>query len=349
MRYILLKKLISVSLIFLFCLSSSHAGVNPFKKTKHYSFGDDINWYESDGEAIKSGKVRESSDVYYYHLKVNKARLLLRLGKNDPSGQLENTRTLDALAIIDVKVDGKRLPAFNWCIQNQQDFANKLKQNAVVANDACINSQGRGDFIIFLDEETRQILQQASLMEFVIEPYGRTILLSYSMQGFSAVMRKINPPIAIQPVLESKQKSPAKVIAKPVVKPKSKSKPKPKPKPKPIKMCKAEPPADFSSIVSAIAYPCNQGKKKSAAESKINNQVELEKKKIAAQLIADEEVRRVKKRVHEDEIRDAQWQKKQNSLWLKRCKRHWDKGKSPCYCEKVFEQAPAGVVNSCEK
>ena len=233
----LTRKIFSASLLsLLFIISgASQANVNPFKKSKDLNFGDDVPWYENAGAIIKSGAERSGSDTNYYHLNIDKFRLLLRMGKNDPSGELINTRTLDKLAIADVKVDGRRLPVFDWCLNNQQNPTRTLTQNAVVVNDTCINAGGGGDFVINLDKPTKQLLKIARKLEFIVEPYGRPLRLTYSMAGFAPLMEKIDRPAPVAAPRPAPVPKPKPVVAKP----------KPKPKPKPVKMCYAKAPADF--------------------------------------------------------------------------------------------------------
>ncbi|RDH82594.1 MAG: hypothetical protein DIZ80_09930 [endosymbiont of Galathealinum brachiosum] len=320
---------------------SSFAGVNPFKKSKNYTFGADAAWYENNNTAIKSGSVRDGSDTNYYHLNIDKYRLLLRMGKNDPSGELENTRLLDGLAIAEIKTDGRRLPIFNWCLQNQQNPGKKLKQNAIVANDVCINAGGGGDFVINLDKESHNILKSANVIEFIIEPYGRPVKLTFTMSGYAPLMAKINKPVPPPaPVVKKVEPKPAPVVV---------AKPKPRPKPKPVKMCYARPPIDFKSAVPAIAYPCKNEARKSNAETKISARVEHEKKKMAAELKAADDEKLARQKSVEDNKREAEWDAKQSALWVSRCERHWAKNRSPCYCEKYMDQAPEGVVNTCGK
>ena len=327
------------------------SGVNPFKKSKNYTFGPDVAWYENNDTAIKSGSIRDGSDTNYYHLNIDKHRLLLRLGKNDPSGELENTRLLDSLSITEVLIDGQRLPLFDWCLQNQQNPGKKIKQNAIVANDVCINAGGGGDIVFNLDDETRDYLKHAESLEFIVEPYGRPLKLVFSMSGYAPIMAKINKPIP-PPVVKKPVPPPVAVvkpIPKPKPKPKEKPKPKSKPKPKPVEKCYANAPASFKSTVPTISYPCDNAAKKSQAEKKISAGVAREKKKIAARLQADKNKKLAKERKVVDEKRDAEWDKKQAALWVSRCKRHWAKNRSPCYCEKYLYQAPAGVKSTCEK
>ena len=316
----------------------SNAGVNPFKKAKNYTFGTEAPWYERRESVTKSGSVRSGADTNYYHLNVDKHRLLLRLGKNDPSGELVNTRRLDALAIVDVKADGRRLPIFDWCLSNQHNVTKKLKQNTIVANDVCINADGGGDFVINLDEQTKRIIKSAKTLSFIVEPYGRPVKLSYNMSGFSEFAIKLDKPVPAPVVKAPKPVSPVAAV-----------KEKPKPKPKPVKMCSSKAPADFQSAVTAITYPCNNAIKKASASKKIKARVEQEKKKMAMELEAANREKLARQKAVEDNKREIQWALQQAEIWVKRCQKHWAKGKSPCYCEKYIDRAPEGVTSSCGK
>ena len=318
----------------------SNAGLNPFKKAKNYTFGTEVPWYESRESVTKSGAVRNGADVNYFHLNVDKHRLLLRLGKNDPSGELVNTRSLGALAIAEVAADGRRLPIFDWCLSNQHSVTKKLKQNTIVANDICINADGGGDFIINLDEQTKRIIKSAKTLSFIVEPYGRPVKLSYSMSGFSELAAKLDKPVPTPVVKAPKPALPVAAV---------KAKPKPKPKPKPVKMCYSKAPADFQSAVTAIAYPCDNAAKKASASKKIKARVEQEKKKMAMELEAANREKLARQKAVENDKREIQWAIQQAEIWVKRCQKHWAKGKSPCYCEKYLDRAPEGLTSTCGK
>lgn len=314
----------------------TNAGINPFKKSKNYNFGADVPWYESRGSVTKSGSVRDGPDTNYYHLNIDKYRLLLRLGKNDPSGELANTRSLGRLAIAEVKADGRRLPIFDWCLSNQHNVTKKLKQNTVVVNDTCINAGGGGDFVINLDEQTKQILKTAKTLTFIVEPYGRPVMLSYNMSGFAELMASLNVPIPAAVVKEPKPVAPVAAV-------------KAKPKPKPVKMCYEKAPTGFQSAVTAIAYPCNNTVKKANAKAKISARVKQEKKKMAMELEAANREKLARQKAVENNKRKIEWDIQQAKIWVKRCEKHWAKGKSPCYCEKYIDKAPAGITSSCGK
>jgi hypothetical protein len=316
------------------CASAAFAGQNPFKKTKDYQFGDNIAWYFKDGAAIKSGSEPDGSDTLFYHLKINKNQLRLRLSKNDPSGELENTRAFDDLEIVEVMIDGQRWVRFQWCLDNQAVIATTLKQNSVVANGSCSNSGG-GDFTVSLDGESRDVLQRARTLEFVVVPYGRPVRLVYSMTGFAKGYGALVAPPPPPP--------PAPVAAEVA--------PKVEPKAAPVaKTCYAEAPDEFKTAVQSIAYICDDKAKKATAEATVQSQVSAERKKRkdaeAERLRLDAERKKEDSQLKSVE---SEWDKKQTEMWVERCQRHWVKGVSPCYCAAYIDHAPTGVVNSCDK
>jgi len=347
----------------LFCLllmvsNVSYGGMNPFKKSKNHVFGPDVVWYEDHNVAIKSGSVPDGSDTHYYHLIIDNDQLLLRLGKNDPSGELENTRRLENLSIVRVNVDGRPLPLFKWCLQNQQEPGNRLKQNAIVANGVCINGGGGGDFIINLDQNSRDLLYGSKILEFMVEPYGRRIKLTYSMFGFASIMDIINTPTQV-----AKKPAPKPVVIvqpqpAPEIKP---DKVNPKTPPKTAKTCYARPPMEYKLKVAVVTYPCKDVVKKKQAEAKVTADVaQIKQKKAAAHkaaMAAEKqrkarqlaEQQKAKEQLSKDSKREAEWDSKQASLWISRCKVHWAKNRSPCYCQKYLDQAPEGVKNTCNK
>lgn len=315
---------------------SAQAGINPFKKTKNYVFGNDVAWYLKENAAAKSGRAKDGSDTLYYHLNVSKNRFRLRLAKNDPSGEIANTRDLSKLAIADVLLDGRRFIQFQRCLDNQEQVGKKLKQGALVANDTCVNSGGGGDFSIQLDTASRNELKAASNIELVIEPYGRPVKLKYSMLGFSTIMSKLDKP-----------KPKPKPVARSVVKAKPVVKPKPKPKKKIVKMCLAKPPADFKSAVRAVSYPCENKARQEKAKQSIAALVEKEKQKMAAEMARLKQEEEAREKASKSNQIETEWAKKQTEMWIKRCEKHWTKGVSPCFCEKYLDSAPPGVTNSC--
>ena len=327
--------------ILMFCSLTVQAGVNPFKKTRDLVFGSDYNWYFSDGMAIKSGSEQDGDYINYYHVKISSNSMLLRLGRNDPGGDLENTRPLEGLEINNVLVDGHPLPVFQWCIHNQESLIDLIKADSLVMNDTCVYA-GNGDFTINLDDDTRRQLNNARQLEFVITPFGRTLRLVFTMDGFSDVMAQV-----MAPPPEAQKPEPVAVVAAPKPEPKPVAKPKPKPKPKPVvKTCYARAPAEFKDI-NPIAYPCPDKARKSAAQEQITEAVKAEQARIEAERKRAEEEVAAKQEAQVDKQRQVEWQKKQTELWVSRCQVHWKKGTSPCFCQKYLDHAPAGVQDTC--
>ena len=316
----------------LLCSLAASAGTNPFKKTKDYQFGDNIAWYFKDGAAIKSGSEPDGGDTLFYHLKINKNQMRLRLSKNDPSGELENTRAFDDLEIVELSVDGKRLGRFQWCLDNQAVLAPTLKQNSLVVNGTCTNTGG-GDFIVVLDEESKERLMKSRTIEFVVVPYGRPVRLIYTLSGFTKGYSAIIAPPPPPPP------PPVAVVAAP------------KAEPKPItKTCYAEAPNEFQGAVQSIAYICDDMAKKVTAETTIQTLVSAERKKRKE---AEAERQRVEaeRKKGESQLKsvESDWDKKQTEMWVDRCQKHWAKGVSPCYCVAYLDHAPVGIVNTCDK
>lgn len=318
-----------ISLIFI-GISSSFAAVNPFKKTVDYVFEDKFAWYFKDGEVIKSGRVSEGANSLFYHLNINKERLRLRFSQNDPSGELPNTRMLDNLVIDDVLIDGQRLARFQWCLDNQEGAGPSLAQYARTPNNTCVNSDG--DFIIQLNAETKDQLATAQYVEFVVEPYGRPIRLVYGMGGYAAALSELEKP---EPVVEVKPVE--KAIAKPKVSVVTKVE----------KTCEAKPPAAMESKINLIKYPCSDANKKAAAIKQMNTEVAQYKQKQLAEEQKKQEIRAAVKKPVAVTEREQEWEARQQEIWLSRCKKHWERGASPCYCEKFLSLAPAGVKNTC--
>jgi len=315
--------------------SMSVQAENPFKKTIDFDFPDNVSWVLKKDTAVKTGRVKEGSDELFFHLSINNKQLKLRFSKNDPSGMVINSRSLSSLVIEDVLVNGERLPIFQWCLNNQQADSGKFKQDTPVERNACINAEG--DFIINLDDRSRQILKSAKTLELVTEPYRRTEILNFGMAGYAAIAKKLDAP-----VIPAKA-APVIAVEKPVITPKAEVK-------KVVKICQATAPAEYTTIQS-VAYPCADAAKKAAAEAKINQKVDAEKKK--AELAAAEAR---KKQVQEKEKTgdaaakakaEEEWAKRQTAIWIKRCQKHWANMVSPCYCKSYLEHAPKGVKDTC--
>lgn len=323
---------------------SAQAEFNPFKKPKVYSFDQETPWIFMQGAAVKSASQRDGSDTLFYHLRVSHDQLRLRLSKNDPTGQLPNTMNMDGMSVEEMLVDGRRLPRFDWCLQNQQQPGDRMKSGAVASNNTCVNP-GNGDFTVTLDAGTKQVLKSSSGLSFILEPYGRPIQLNFSMNGFAEIMARVDQPPP-PPVAKPEPRMSASVAPAPKPEP-PKAAPKPKPKPKP-RICQADAPGEFARSIKSVSYPCEDRARKNQAEKSIEQQVAAEKHK---RELADIERKRqeaeLKKAKVETTKAEQEWEAKQTAMWVERCQKHWDNGVSPCFCEKYLDHAPAGVKNTC--
>ncbi len=324
-----------------FFMPLSQAAFNPYKKDVNLHFDESIPWKFSNNQAVKSGQNKDRGEINYYHLKINHKRILLRLGRSDPSGNAENTRPLDALDIIDVMIDGQRLPLFQWCMDNRSTQAeNKVfRPGTVVKNDICSNSGG-GDFVIKLDGTSRRLLSQGKALQFMTRPYKAQENISYDLSDLPPLLERMaraeNPRPVAKKVVEKKAVRKPKPVAKPKVK-------------KTAKLCQAKPPLEYKAKISAVSYPCNNALRKTTAEKRIHDHVQIEKQKQAAETEHRRAASARKQAESEMKQQSKKWETMQDSMWVVRCKKHWDSGISPCYCRRVLSQAPAGTVDTCNK
>ncbi len=319
---------------------SSNASNNPFKKDKIYRFGSDIAWYKKADLAVKSGQQRNRKNELFFHLSIGEKVLSLRLSKNDPEGDVLNSRNLQNLTIKDIQLDGQRLPVFQWCLDNQERPSRYLKQYAYVPNDVCRSVDG--DVIIKLDKNTHRLLQKAKQLKFVLEPFSREETVIFDLQGYNDIWAQIKPPAPVKRVVKKMEKK--------IIKPRVNNIAPAVLPPKKPKICEAKAPEKFRAQVKSISYPCDSKVKKANAIKQIAASVELEKQKLAK--LAEEERMRLaaQKMLDEEEKRRAEeWAMKQKERWVLRCRKHWAKGVSPCFCRKYISEAPAGVSDTCKK
>jgi hypothetical protein len=346
-----LSLLILISSVFF--IVPSQAAFSPYNKNVNLNFDGSIPWEFKNNEAVKFGKNKYRGKINYYHVKINNQRILLRLGQNDPSGDKGNTRSLDTLDIVDVLVDGQRLPIFQWCMNNRTTQADNkdFRPGTITKKNVCINS-GRGDFVIKLDASSQRLLSQRKELQFRIRPHKTIENLSYDLHGLPAIIERMVQ--AAKPVVAVKKVPVKKVVVK---RPKARVKPKVK---KPARICHIKPPVQYKSRVKSANYTCNSPSGKATAEKRVFDQLKIEKQKdvIAknaaafeqkreeeAQKKADSEMSHFSNKLKsmEDSLSVSQ------SLWLNRCKKHWNSGTNPCYCQQFISQAPPGTVNSCKK
>ncbi|MDH5571120.1 MAG: hypothetical protein OEY89_05100 [Gammaproteobacteria bacterium] len=327
--YLFLCALSAVSLF-----NYTYAAVNPFKITRSLQF-DDIPWVASKAGVIKTGQENRNDGVYYYHLIISPGQLIFRLGKDEPNGWIKNSRPLHALDLVDLKIDKKRLPRFQWCLDNQSNISSPvLRQNTKVSNDVCIIRGGNGEFIINLDVATLNYLRRAKILEITVRPFKHPVIIEYGMTGLhEALVRLESPKPRSMPV---KAKPVDVKVAAPIIKKQPVS-----------KNCLVRPPEVYKVSIKPQSFLCSDKRSKQRAEEIIQQ---------AVQALKQEEMEEQKQQASVDDAvssdmieKEKEWMQKKKSMWVKRCKEYWGKGSSPCFCRPYLQYAPSGTVDTCNK
>jgi len=109
-----------------FCLSASVIAKNsdnPFEKGASVDIGRDAAWVFTNKTATRSG----SDSGTFYHLFFDRKQLRLRITKSAEDSEAV-AKHHDQFAVNDVLLDGKRLPVFQWCLNNQERHKRFLQQ-----------------------------------------------------------------------------------------------------------------------------------------------------------------------------------------------------------------------------
>ena len=355
-----MEQIIKKASLILFFLSgitfslNIQAGMNPYNKDKTYDFGPEIKWRSSPLGVLKSGMHRRRGDNYYYHLAIDNQRLLLRIALNEPSGLKNASRPLDQLSILDIIVDGQRLPQFQWCLDNRLNPIpfKIIKMDTRIKDKVCENHIEKGEFVVKLDSADINALKKSSKLQIVTKLSKKHLTtLNYDMSGFADNFKQFE--ISIDNA-RKKASAPHKIKTNKIKAAVSRK----------VKTCYAKPPAEFASDIKRIGYPCNDAAQQRQARNNIRikvNQLKAQKKeeqqrlaalekKRQAELAAQrkrEEVRLKKERLQKQ--RELEFEKMKTRLWIARCKKHWNKGVSPCFCKPYIKHAPAGTKNTCKK
>jgi len=129
------------------------------------------------------------------------------------------------------------------------------------------------------------------------------------------------------------------------------------------KTCYTRIPVEFAKKIKPISYPCHNRTIESAARQSTKSKILEEKRRVKAEKIAQQQQQEKRlaerERLHQEELRkkedqitqqrEMQWKQKNTEIWVNRCKVHWNKGVSPCYCKPYFNLAPSGTKNTCQK
>lgn len=332
---------------------------NPFAKNDRINIGRDVSW-KIDRPTTTATKSISSDKGIYYHLGYNNKQIKLALS-SDEKGFIP--KKLSQLEVTDVKLDGKRLAIFKWCLNNQQRHNRFLQQSLSVKNNVCVISGNGSSFVMRLNKDTLSMLQRAKRLTIVIKPFRTRLELNYDISDFAdmalALNVKAKKAIAVAPKNSSSGRKGGKV-----------------------KKCWAGPPAKYKNIKS-IEYDCFDAVSKKDAEAWVKKLVVTEKKKreasslsakIAKKKAAEKkrllalEKEKKRKLVAENkkkQLADQLQQEKKlqaeavaiaaskanqtkinDDITLKMvnvCRKYWGKGEHRCYCQKYIKHAPASI------
>jgi hypothetical protein len=331
---------------------SANSGDNPFAKSEELDIGKEFSW-NIDKELVLATKSASDQKGSYYHLQYDNTQLKLIIS-SDAKGVM--AKKFNQLEIKDVTIDGKRIPLFKWCLNNQQRHDRFLQQGLAVKKNVCSIDGDAGSFIMLLNKETLLSLQKGKRLTIKLSPFRTPLDLNYDISDFKDMYLLLNTKV-----------DPVAVVAPP------------KPAAKEIKKnCLVVPPAKYSNI-EPVEYDCGDEPAKKEAEAWVINLVKQEKAKqqksaaIAAESAAERERQRklleqikqealAEKRKQEEkllleaaaiaasEVKQAQLNDEITQKMLKVCEKNWRKGEHRCYCQKYIEHAPASIQASasCE-
>jgi hypothetical protein len=321
------------------------ANDNPFDKGESVTIGSGNAWVVKDKTATRSGAYGDS----FYHLFYDRKQLRLRITDGAEDNEV-SARQYQQFAVEDVRVDGKRLPLFQWCLGNQQRHSRFLQQGLKVKQDVCNNRGEKGTFIMRLNAATLDTLKKGQTLSFKLKPFRTSLNVNFDISDFTDVIAKLSTRVKLvqQPQAPIPEIDLDKVVA--------------------FEKCKAEPPKDFATI-TPIEYVCDDVTAKAEAEASIGALVAKERK-LKIQLAAERE-RKLKQAAEAKKAKEeadkkaaeeaaaklaeeqaalaaAEASKKEmnaeiTNKMLAVCQKKWAKGEHRCYCEKFIAHAPAGI------
>lgn len=314
-------------------------GANPFDRSVKNTIGTNVPWQYKDDTAFKVSQDSMDSDTYY-HLVFDGKSLRLSLSSSNADSP-QDARHFDQFAVNDVKIDGKRMPLFQWCLSHQEKHDRFLQQGLAVDSGICENRGENGTFIMKLNPETLKELKTGKNLSFAIKPFRTMVVVNYSLADFSAMATRVLAEQApAKPVKETSAPSASETVAR---------------------VCTVKPPAGFEKI-KPITYTCDSVSDEASANKSMNAEVSRIEKERAAEKAKKQQAELAKKKKEEEALRKLQLQQQQEAAAIaaskvKReqlnkeitvkmvamCKKMWSRGESRCYCEKYIDQAPPGI------
>jgi len=333
---------------------------NPFNKAILVTAGHDISWQYGEQTATKSVK---GTDGTWYHLFYDGLRLRLRLTGSAEDSQY-GSRQFEDFAVNDVKIDGKRLDVFQWCLNNQTKHNRFLQQGLTVKKEICQNLGEQGAFVMRLTKETIMALDEGSSLEYELKPFRTTVKVKFSIDDFDSVNREFkrqqDEKLAAIRAQEEQAIAEAKALAKAAAIVAAPALVVVAQEPRPKAKCKISPPDGFSEVKD-IAYDCDNVAARINAQASIDLKVEeiqLQHKKSAAEagrkrkeaeaarLAQQEVLRKEQQALAASAAVQAELSTDIAIKMIAVCEKMWAQGEHRCYCEKYIEYAPASIKSN---
>lgn len=258
-------------------------------------------------------------------------------------------KQFDVFAVNDVKIDGKRLDVFQWCLNNQDRHSRFLQQGLTVKKGVCLIQGEQGSVVMRLTKDTITSLNSGNTIEYELKPFRTTVRVKFNINDFG----KVNNTF-------TKQQEATLAASKP--------KPKPAPvapvavaaKPKPKAKCKIGPPEGFSAV-KTVTYDCDNVaariKAKASVDSKVN-EIREQRKMAAAEterkrkqeLAKKEQLKKEQEALAESAAIQAELSTDIAIKMIAVCEKKWAEGEHRCYCQKYIQFAPASIQanSSCK-
>jgi hypothetical protein len=326
---------------------------NPFDKTIVVTAAHDVTWKFGEQTATKSVK---GADGTWYHLFYDGLLLRLRLTASSHDSQYA-AKQFEDFAVLDVKVDGKRLDVFQWCLNNQEKHNRFLQQGLTVKKGVCQNLGGQGSYVMRLTKETIDALDKGNTIEYELKPFRTRVLVKFSIDDFYKANNEFKNQYeaklaAGRPKAEQAPVAPVVSVAAPKQKQKTKAK------------CKIGPPSGFSEV-KTISYDCDDVAAKNSARASVDSEVnkireqrnkaeaDAERKRKqaeAARLAREEALRKEQEALAASAAVQAELSSEIAIKMIAVCEKNWAEGEHRCYCEKYIKYAPASIKanSSCK-
>ena len=329
-------KILLLSLLLVSTQTFAVGDANPFNRSVKTTIGTNVSWQYKNDTAVKTARDSLDSDTYY-HLMFDGKSLRLRLGSGKTDTP-ENARHFEQFAVNDVKIDDRRIPLFQWCLDHQERQSRFLQQGLAVEKNVCENRGENGLFTMTLNQKTIDALKSGKTLSFVIKPFRTTNIINVSLADFSNVVARV-----------TRQQTPAKPVANASASTATAS------------VCTVKPPMGFETI-KPVQYPCNsvvdethahktmneqvsQVRKKREAEKEKKRKAEIEKKKKEEEARKQLELKQQREAaaIAASKLKQQELSKEIATKMLSMCKSAWSRGENRCYCEKYIDQAPANI------